>query len=215
MKSIFYNKKINKREIILLIFTIPAVIFFIAVAYYPLLSTIKYSITDWYMGKESINYIGLKNFAYMLTDSLAIAAFKNTLLFAAYATFVGNTLALLLALILDMSFKSKNFLRSVFFIPCLLSPIVVSAIFGDILQYNGFFNEIFSRIGLNFLITDWFGNGNAAFVMLIILNAWQWAGYGSVIYMAGLQAIPTDYYEAAKIDGSKRLNTFFRITLTL
>ena len=177
--------------------------------------SVIYSFTDWRMGSDALNFIGLKNYFYMFEDKFTVAGFKNTFIFAAYCTFIGNTLALLLALVLDKNFKSKNYLRTVFYIPCLLSPIVVSAIFGDILQYRGLLNEVFNRIGVNFLVNDWFGNIATALPMLIVLNAWQWAGYGSVIYLAGLQLIPVEYYEAAKIDGANKLNTFFRITLPL
>jgi raffinose/stachyose/melibiose transport system permease protein len=215
MKIIASKNKKNSTQLIFLLFVIPAFVVFSAVIYYPLISSFVYSFTDWDMGSTTLNYIGLKNFFYMFEDKLVMAGFKNTFLFAAYSTFVGNALALLLAIVLDRNLKTKNFLRTVFYLPCLLSPIVVSAVFSDILQYNGLFNEVFNRLGLTFLVNDWFGNASTALPMLIMLNAWQWAGYGSVIYLAGLQIIPAEFYEAARIDGSNRFNIFFRITLPL
>lgn len=205
----------NKTAFIYLLFVIPALILFTTVVYYPLISSIKYSFTDWNMSSSTSNFIGLKNFLYMFGDKLVTAGMKNTFYFAIYSTFFGNTIALVLALILDRNLKLKNYLRAAFYLPCLLSPIVVSAIFGDVLQYHGILNEVFTKFGMNFLVNDWFSNEATALPMLIILNAWQWAGYGSVIYLAGLQIIPTEFYEASKIDGSSKLNTFFRITLPL
>jgi raffinose/stachyose/melibiose transport system permease protein len=208
------NKK-NNTKYIFLLFVIPAFVIFSAVIYYPLVSSFIYSFTDWDMRSTTLNYIGLKNFFYMFGDKLVMAGFRNTFLFAAYSTIFGNSLALILAILLDRNLKTKNYLRSVFYLPCLLSPIVVSAVFSDMLQYKGLFNEVFNKFGLSFLVNDWFGNATTALPMLIALNAWQWVGYGSVIYLAGLQIIPAEFYEAADIDGANRFNTFFKITLPL
>jgi raffinose/stachyose/melibiose transport system permease protein len=215
MKTINLKNTNQKTELIFLIFVIPAFVFFTAVIYYPLLSSVMYSFTDWYLGPQAVHFIGMKNFFDLFGDKLVMKAFGNTFLFAAYSTFFGNMLALFLALILDRNLKSKNYLRSVFYIPCLLSPIVVSAIFGDIMQYHGVLNEVFNKIGMDFLVNDWFSNEMTALPMLIMLNAWQWAGYGSVIYLAGLQIIPAEFYEAAKIDGANSFSTFFKITIPL
>lgn len=215
MNTIKPKRKTNRNEITFLLFVIPALVFFTAIVYYPLISSMRYSFTNWDMRSNDLNYIGLKNFIYMFTDKLAMTGFKNTFMFAIYSTFFGNMLALMLAVVLDKNLKSKNFLRSVFYLPCLLSPIVVSAIFGDLLQYKGLINEVFNRLGLEFLVNDWFSNAATAIPMLIMLNAWQWMGYGSVIYLAGLQIIPVEFYEASKIDGANRFNEFFKITLPL
>jgi len=205
----------NRNFLMCILFIIPALTVFTAIVYYPLLGSIRYSFTDWTFVGMDFNFIGFSNYLEMFENKLVLAGIKNTLLFALYTTFCGNMLALLLALILDKDLKTKNYLRAVFYIPCLLCTIVISAMFSDILQYNGLLNEIFRKIGLNFLVNDWFSNEKTALPMIIGLNAWQFAGYGSVIYLAGLQTISREYYEAANIDGAKGFKVFRYVTLPL
>ncbi|WP_162463224.1 carbohydrate ABC transporter permease [Paenibacillus psychroresistens] len=198
-----------------LLFILPALLLFTAIIYYPLFNSIKYSFTSWNMTSPLYEYIGFKNYADMFSDDLVKAGFKNTFVFTLYSTLIGNSLALLLALVLDSNLRAKKFLRSVFYIPCLLSPIVISAVFGNILQYHGVLNEFFHKVGLDFLINDWFANAASAMPMLIILNAWQYLGYGSIIYLAGLQTIPAELYETARMDGASKFKTFRFVTFPL
>ena len=205
----------NMNSIRNILFLLPALVIFTAITYYPLISSVHFSFTDWLFGDPTYNYVGMKNYVDMFDDDLVMAGFRNTFIFALYSTIIGNTLALLLALVLDSALKTKKYLRAVFYIPCLLSPIIVSAIFTNILQYRGVLNQFFDVVGLEFLINDWFGNAQSALPMFIGLNAWQWVGFGSVIYLAGLQMIPTTYYEAAKIDGAGKFKTFWSVVLPL
>jgi len=198
-----------------LLMMLPALFFFVAIIYFPLASSVKWSLTDWNMSSPTWSFVGLKNFGQMFHDELVSAGFQNTILFTLYATFLGNALALLLALALDRPTASRGFLRAAFYIPSLICTIVVSAVFSNLLQYYGFFNEVFSGLHLDFLVNDWFANKSTALPLLIMLNAWQWAGYGSVVYLAGLQTIPVEYHEAARIEGARPVTTFFRITFPL
>jgi raffinose/stachyose/melibiose transport system permease protein len=208
-------KQKNKNGLIDIIFLLPALIIFTVIVYYPLISSFRYSLTDWTFLGGNYNFIGFKNFIEIFRNDLVIAGIKNTSIFVLYCTFLGNTLALLLAIILDKNMKFKNYLKTVFYIPCLISTIIVSAVFGDILQYHGILNELFNKLGLSFLVNDWFSNIKTALPMLIGLNSWQFVGYGSIIYLAGLQTIPNEYYEAAKIDGAGGFEIFKQITLPL
>lgn len=208
-------KSHSRNSITNILFLLPALILFTAVVYYPLVSSFQYSVTDWGMTNKEYNYIGFDNFIKIIGDDYVRAGFKNTFVFALYTTFIGNLMALLLALILDRKLKTRNLLRIVFYIPCLLSPIIVAGVFGDIFQQRGIINEILKLIGLESMVQDWFGSMRFAMPMLIIVNAWQFLGYGSVIYLAGLQTIPTEYYEAASIDGAGKAKIFFKITFPL
>ncbi len=193
----------------------PALFFFVMIIYYPLLSSIKWSLTDWNMSSAEYSFVGLRNFGQIFHDELIVAGFRNTMLFTLYATFCGNAIALLLALALDRRTGSRTYLRAVFYIPSLICTIVVCAVFSNLLQYYGFFNELFTRLHLPFLVNDWFANKGTALPLLIMLNVWQWAGYGSVVYLAGLQTIPVEYYEAARMEGARAAPIFFRVTFPL
>ena len=194
---------------------IPVLFFFITIVYYPLLASIQWSFTDWNMSSPIFSYVGLRNFRQIFQDELILAGFRNTMLFTLYTTFFGNAIALILALALDRPMRSRTYLRAVFYIPSLICTVVVAAVFSNLLQYYGFFNEFVTKLGLPFLVNDWFANKATALPMIIGLNVWQWAGYGSVIYLAGLQTIPTDFYEAARIEGARPGTIFFRITFPL
>ena len=209
------SRKSLKEHLSNIVMLLPVLFFFIVIVYYPLLASIQWSFTDWNMSSAVFSFVGLRNFRQLFYDELILAGFKNTMLFTLYTTFFGNAIALLLALALDRPMISRTYLRAVFYIPSLICTVVVAAVFSNLIQYYGFFNELFTRLHLDFLINDWFANKRTALPLIIGLNVWQWAGYGSVIYLAGLQTIPTDFYEAAKMEGARGVGLFFRITFPL
>jgi len=198
------------------LFLFPALFFFIATVIYPLLYNVVLSFTNWDgYSMSDLKYIGFKNYRSLFSFPDLLQPFANTLKFAVFTTFVQNLLQLLLALILDSKLKTKNFARVSFYIPALLSGVVLSSIFTFLLGYNGALNEFLRNAGLAFLVNDWFGNGDTALGLLMGINVWQWTGFGAIIYLAALQGIPTDYYEAAKIDGAGAWNKFRHITFPL
>jgi len=195
--------------------TLPALFVFLMIVYYPFINSVIYSFTDWSGMSLNMNFIGFENYAGLPGDKLINAGILNTLLIALYAVIIQNALSLLLALALDGKLRLKGYYKAVFYIPCLFSILIVSPIFGNIFQYSGLFNALIGQIGLSHLAEDWFGTIRTALPMLMLTNGWQWIGFGSVIYLAGLQSIPTDYYEAGYIDGATRLQAFFRITFPM
>jgi raffinose/stachyose/melibiose transport system permease protein len=215
MEMIKNSIRKNKRTLLNIAFLLPALVLFAILIYYPLISSLKYSVTDWNMTARIYHWVGFDNYKAMFKDKLVLAGMKNTVYFTLYTTLIGNALALFLALALDSNIKFKKYLRAAFYLPCLLSPMVVSAVFGNILQYHGILNELLHKLGLDYLVNDWFSNQTTALPLLIVLNAWQWAGYGSIIYLAGLQTISLEFYEAARIDGAGPAHIFIRITLPL
>ncbi len=211
-----HSAKLEKGNILKGISVIlPALVIYTLIVYYPLIRSFAYSVTDFDGGIRPANFVGLANFKDMFKDDIVISGIFNTFKFTIFTTVFANLIAFCLALILDSNIKTKKYLRAVFFIPCLINYVVISAVFSNILQYNGLFNAFFDIIGLKELKIDWFGSKDLALPMLMVLNVWQWAGYGAIIYLAGLQSIPREYYEAARVDGSGAFNTFFRITIPL
>jgi len=198
-----------------ILFILPALSLFLLFSYYPMISSFYYSVTDFNGMSKDFNFIAFDNFTTMLTDTSVKSAISNTIKFAVFTTLIANFLNLLLSLALDSAIRFKNYIRVAFYIPCLLSPVLVSAIFGNILQYKGLLNTLFIELGLENMVVDYFGNVHIALPMLMVLNSWQWAGYGAVIYLAGLQTIPGEYLEAAKIDGANGFRVFFNIKLPL
>jgi raffinose/stachyose/melibiose transport system permease protein len=196
------------------LFILPATILFIAFVYYPFTQSIFYSFTEW----DSIRpakYIGLDNYAYLLEDSKMLRAANNTLLITVFGLVIQNPLSLLLAVLLNRSFRTRAFLRTAFYLPVVVSLVVTSIVWGSILQYDGLLNGLLSRIGLADWGRDWLGNTYTVFPTIIAMTQWQGLGYCAVIYLAGLQSIPQELYEAAKIDGANAGRRFLHVTLPL
>lgn len=201
-----------------ILFLLPALFFFIMTVYYPLFYTILLSFTHstgFEKTMADIKFGGLDNYISIFTNPDYIKPFMNTIKFALFTTIVVNVLQFTLALILDHDLKTKNFLRASFYIPALLSGTVISGIFTNMLQYRGVMNTILTQIGLEFWVNDWFGNMGTALEMLMSIQVWQYLGFGAVVYLAGLQSIPVDYYEAATIDGANFLAKLKAITFPL
>ena len=193
---------------------LPAVIIFSVFFILPIIMGTGLSMTNWDMELARIDFVGLRNYVNIFSDKYYWMAAKNTLIFAVSILLLRNILALLLALCLTDKLKTRNFLRTIFYIPSVLSYIVVGILFTAILKSDGLLNRFLSALGFTAYI-DWLGNGKIAMVSVIMLDVWMWTGFLAAIYIAGLQAIPRDYYEAARIDGANGVQQFFAISLPM
>ena len=198
-----------------MLFILPAFVLFFAVIWYPLIKSILYSFTNYDGMSKSFDFVGLTNYMKIFSSKYIKAGIGNTLKFAVVNCLLCNIFQLLLALVLDKKLILKRYLRVAFYVPVLLCTVVVSVVFGHIMQYNGILNTFFREAGLGKFVIDWFGNETAAFIMVCVVNIWQWLGYGAIIYLGGLQTIPENLYEAAKIDGARPFQIFRKITFPL
>ena len=179
-----------------------------------------YAFTNWNIYVSDIKFNGLDNFKQMFTDSSTARIFwravSNTLYYAVMTLILGNIISLMLALALNKNLKTKSILRTIYFIPTMLCALAVGLIFTAV--YNpqyGIINTVLRGIGLGNLTQQWIADPAIAMNSVIIAGIWKGVGMTSLIYLAGLQGIPGEYYEAAKIDGAGKIQTFFRITLPL
>ncbi|HOJ65215.1 MAG TPA: sugar ABC transporter permease [Spirochaetota bacterium] len=158
-------------------------------------------------GYSSIKFIGFKNFIEIFTtDQRFPRVIRFTLFFTFFNVLFINLLGLIMALFLDMEIRRKNILRTMFFMPNIISLIIVAFIWSFIFQH------ILPKITG---ITEWLGDPDLAPISVVITSVWQGLGYIMVIYLAGLQSIPSDILEVAKIDGATGFTRFFKITLPL
>lgn len=197
-----------------ILFVLPATFLFSLFVYYPFLQSVYYSFTQW----DSIRppkFIGLDNYSFLLEDSKMKKGLMNTLQMTVFGIVVQNTLALLLAVLLNRTFRSGVFLRTAFYLPVVVSLVVTSVVWGNLLQYDGLLNLLLEKLGLGGQVKDWLGNVQTAFPAIILLTQWQALGYCALIYLAGLQSIPADVYEASTIDGAGRFKQFIHITIPL
>ena len=191
---------------------LPSLLVFTVGLILPMILGIFYSLTSWDGYTRELPFVGLQNFVRGLTDRQALDAWWFTIRFAFWNTLIQNACALLFAVILDTGLKARTFYRTVLFLPALIPPIVAGFIWQhmyiDILPA---FNTLLGT-KIDFRL---FGKGGTVLSGVLIANNWQFVGYWMLIYLAGLQSIPQELYEAAFVDGAAFLARFFRITIPM
>lgn len=175
------------------------------------------SFTDWNRYSDEINFVGLQNFALIFSKQNYWHSITNTLLFTVVTIVLKTVIALLLALLLTKGLKRFfNFHRVIIYLPAIIPMIVVGIVFRSILHpTTGALNEFLRAIGLDFLAQRWLTNPDIALYSVMLVDTWKGVGFIMVILIAGLQVIPTEYYEAAQIDGANAWDEFWKITLPL
>ncbi|WP_138754062.1 carbohydrate ABC transporter permease [Paenibacillus sinopodophylli] len=196
------------------IFTLPVLIC-IAVAFYiPFAMTIRYSLTKWNGISKHPKFVGLDNFKQIFTGDTNFAnSAWFTIKYAVLYIVIVNILAILLAVVLDMKLKSTSWLRAAFFIPYILSLVIVGFIWKFIFMQG--FESLGQSTGWGIFDLSWLGDPKLAFVSILLVSIWQSIGFYLVIYIAGLQSVPDDLKEAATVDGAGPVRRFFSITLPL
>ncbi len=196
------------------LFTMPCIILVCIVFYVPSIMGLYYSLTKWNGISKDPVFIGLSNYKEIFVDS---SDFINSLWFTFRYTglFVvaSNILALALAVALTKKFHGVSVLRGVFFVPYIMSLTIVGFIWKFIFSQG--FSALYDLTGWGFLNWSWLGSGKYAFFAIVIVGVWQSLGFYMVLYIAGLQSIPSDVLEAATVDGAGARQKFFMITLPL
>lgn len=197
------------------IFILPALIIYLLFSITPFLYTIYYSFTDYTdMNPINLHFVGLKNYIKVLQTPVMLAAIKNSVIYAILLTGFQTLLGLPLAFVLNQKLKSRNLLRAVFFFPAVFSSLIIGYLWNFIMSSSdfGLINNILHQLGLGTL--NFFTSKNALY-SVILTQIWQWTGWAMVIFLANLQSISPDLYEAAEIDGANGLKKFMCVTLPL
>lgn len=197
------------------IFILPALIIYLLFSIIPFLYTIYYSFTDYTdMNPINLHFVGLKNYIKVLQTPVMLAAIKNSVIYAILLTGFQTLLGLPLAFVLNQKLKSRNLLRAVFFFPAVFSSLIIGYLWNFIMSSSdfGLINNILHQLGLGTL--NFFSSKNALY-SVILTQIWQWTGWAMVIFLANLQSISPDLYEAAEIDGANGLKKFMYVTLPL
>lgn len=196
------------------LFYIPALLLFALFVIYPFIRGIFISTTNWNGYSQAYKSVGLNNYLKMFSDKNFYTALVNTLIYGIGSTFLQNVLGLALALFLNEKFYGRSTLRAVIYLPVMIAPLIMGYIMYFFFTYNrGALNDILQLLGKEPL--DWMADGPRAVALMTIVNALQFVGVSMVIYLAGLQNIPSMYYEAAAIDGVSVFAQFRYITLPL
>ncbi|WP_432036081.1 carbohydrate ABC transporter permease [Streptomyces cucumeris] len=158
-------------------------------------------------------FTGLQNFRTLLDDPLFFTSLRNTFYFAAVVVPVQGGLALVLALLVNAKVKGVNFFRTIYFVPVVTSMVVVSILWAFLYQRTGLVNQLISQLTFGHVQgPDWLNDPSTAMPAVIFMSVWQGVGFHMIIWLAGLQTIPRDLYEAADIDGATRWARFRYVT---
>jgi len=207
-------KKFFDSPVSLNLMYIPALLLFGIFIYYPVIQGIQISFTNWNGYSPHYSFVGLENYQYMFTDMRTYKVILNTLIYGLGSTLFQNILGLAYAVFLNTNLKGRGIVRTIVYFPVIVAPIIMGYVFYFIFQYNGgALNDILLALGKEPI--DWLGNGPRAVWLITLVNTFQYMGVSMVIYLAGLQAIPKEYLEAAEIDGASGAYKFFHITLPL
>ena len=203
------------------LFVFPAVAIFCVFYIYPFYKMINLSFFDW-KGIGPMHFVGLANYSELMGDHL----WWDSIGHAGYITLIAltfqNVFAFALALACDREIRMKRFYRVVFFIPPVLSEVVVGLIWSWILspemQNNhpaGLLNYLLFSTGFPHLVHNWLGDPKTALTTIAIVNAWKGFGWGFIMFLAGLQTIDKQLYEAARVDGAGSWKTFCHVTVPM
>jgi len=193
---------------------IPAIIFLVVFIVYPFLTGFRISFTDWDGYSQTYRYIGIENFKLLSRDQNVRIAFVNTLIYGFGSTFFQQILGLAYALLLNKPFRGRTLARTAVYLQVLISPIIMGYMWYFILKYDhGALNDLLGLFGIKPVL--WLSDPTIAVWVIVVLNTIQYVGVSMVIYLAGLQGIPSMYYEAAAIDGVTLWQEFRHITLPL
>jgi len=208
--------KLSRDKTINLLFILPALVLFLIFNFYPLLRTFQLSFHEWDGIALKMKFVGLAQYRHILTQNPAFwRAMGNATYVTVLALTVQNGLALLLALLVNREIRGDNIYRTIFFLPPVLSGIVVGLIWKWIYDGNyGILNYFLASCGWqSFANYSWLSEIKTSLTAVAIVHMWKGFGYGFIILLAGLQTIPRELYEAATVDGADAWQQFKHITV--
>lgn len=196
------------------LFAAPAFVIYTALLVIPILMAFGISFFQW-NGFNEMTFVGADNYINLFHDVRLGNSVINTLIIAGTVIVAVNVLGLGLAMLVNKASKVNNFFRTIFFIPFVLSSVALSFVWKSILSYNGVLNGILEVLGLGDAAGNWLGNKGTAIVCVIIVEIWRTLGYHMMLYLAALQSVPNDLYEACTVDGGNAWDKFKNVTLPL
>jgi len=210
----FFNSHQGRQAVFAYIVLSPAILYFAIYFFYPIVVELWAS---FYRGQPLIGdaqFAGLDNYIQALTDQRVRDAFLRTVVFAVCGTVGTLVPALCLAAILAGPIKAATTIRAIIFFPYIISFVIVALMWKSILDpYTGMLNAVLVSLGLP--MQNWLSTPSTALPTIIAVTVWKDIGYAMLIYIAAIQSIPKDLYEAADVDGASPRQKFFRITVPL
>ncbi len=195
------------------VYLLPWLIGFLVFKFYPFLSSLYYSMTNYNLFKEGTNFVGLDNYEAILNTSKYVKSFIVTFKYAFMTVPLKLLFALFIAYILNFKLKFINLFRTIYYIPSILGgSIAIAVLWQFLFQNEGLVNMALAVFGVEPI--NWLGSSDHALFVICLLRVWQF-GSAMVIFLAALKGVPADLYEAAAIDGAGKVRQFFKVTLPM
>ena len=207
------SSSLRKQQLQYLSLVLPGMIIFTIGLIIPMFLSFYYSLTSWNGMTVEKPFVGLDNYVKLVSDPYARSAWWFTIRFTIWNTIIQNVAAIFMAVALDSGIKGQKIMRTIFFVPCLISAVVVGFVWLKL--YGNVLPALFKLMGLKSSLAMLLGKEETVLSGLLIANNWQWIGYWMLIYLAALQSIPSDLYEAAKVDGANAVRQFINITIPI
>lgn len=195
-------------------FVVPAFAIYTLLLVIPIFMAFYFSLNKW-NGFNAMQFLGLENYINVFQDARLGNAVKNTAVISIVVVVLVNVLGLFLAMLVNTASAKSNIFRTIFFVPFVLSTVAISFVWKSILSYNGVLNGMLTALGQSQLVGNWLGTQGTAIVCIILVEIWRTLGYHMMLYLAALQTVPHELYEACTVDGGNRWNKFRNVTLPL
>ena len=198
------------------LFLLPALVIYVTFNLGPVLATVVLSFFKWNLLSPSAEFVGFKHYSYILQDPLFWNALYHNLIFLSLAVFIPVSVGLMLAVLMAELTKGRAIYRSLLFLPAIFSDVVIAYVWKWIYHpFAGILNQTLAAVGLDFLTMSWLGDPRIALYSVFVAYAWASFGYSMVIFLAGLQGIDPEIYDAAKVDGANFWRKLFAITIPM
>jgi multiple sugar transport system permease protein len=212
----FWRRTGFRRALTGWLFAAPILLYFSIFVFGPILASLLMMFYDWngFGAITSATWVGLSNLTELFRDEKFLGSFRNTFIYAVVTVTSGVVFGLLLALVLNNVNRFIGFVRATYYLPVMLPMTAMSLLWGLMYQTRyGLFNQLLSMAGLP--TVGWLINPNIAIFAICLMVIWKGLGWYMVIFLAGLKAIPEEFYEAARVDGATAWQQFWKITLPL
>jgi len=193
----------------------PAVLMFLAFVIFPVLLGGYYGFFKWKGFGPPTNFVGLQNYVTILHDTTFHDAVRHNFTIVILSIVLQGPAAVLLALLLNQKMRGRSLVRVLIFVPYVISEVIVGTGWALMLQTNGAINDLLTKAGLPSWTVDWLSDPKVAMASLMVIITWKYIGFAVILFLAGLQSIPEELFEAAAIDGASYWQTQRRITLPL
>ena len=201
-----------RRKIVPWLFVLPILIVFLVVVIGPSTAAMYYSFTDW-NGVGKAHFVGLENYITFIQDADYQGAFLNNLIWLAFFLTIPIAMALFAASFLAPIKKGGLFLRGALFIPYILPSVIVVNIWQNLLRIDTGLGGVLANIGFPWLNQAWFGDPSTSLLSAAFVDNWHWWGFLMVLFLTSMQSIPSELYDAARVDGANRWQEFIHVTL--